>query len=763
MEGASSVSLSIGACLVLLFSALSASCAKNPEIVKRSYVRSGDAYFATNRYKDAIIQYRNALKQDPRFGEARFKLAETYLRDNDPAGAYHEYIRAADLMPEDVDAQLKAAQMLLLARQFQDAKTRADGILANDPRNVQALIVRGNALAGLNDLDGAIGQLEDAVTIDPDRTGVYGSLGVLQLAKGDAQAAEDAFTRAVAIDRKSFGARVALALFYLSTERVTEAESTLKQALALESSNPTANRMLALVYLTSNRAAEAEPLLKTLAETSKTAEARLTLADYYVRTNRTGDALPILKTVAAGDSSAFAAAQIRLATIAYHSGQKAEAHKRLDEVLERQPKNSTALLLKASFLQAEHRLDEALVRATSAAQADPNAAGPQFLLGKLYTATSRLDEAAKAFNEALKRNPRVAAAHLELSRVQLASGNIEGSLQSARDALRAQPNNPEVRLQLARGLIAHRDLVQADSELAALIAKYPRVPGVLNQIGSLHLAKGDYVGARRTFERALSFDPRSFEALAGLVSVDLTARQSRAARARVDAALRKTPDDSRLLWLAATAYIASGDFARAEEALQRAITIEPTNLEAHAMLGHLFLSEQKLEQATSVFDALANRWTNSDEATASRTMSALILQAQNKLTDAQKAYEQIVAESPEAFVAANNLAWLYAERGNLDVALGFAQTAMGRAPNRPEVNDTLGWIYYKKDLLGHAIPAFERSIEQDPTNPVYCYHLGLAYLKSGERARGKALLEQALMLDPNFVGASDARMALRAN
>ena len=64
---------------------------------------------------------------------------ETYVRVNDPAGAYREYIRAADLMPANLEAQLKAGQMLLLARQFEDAKIRADGVPAKDRRNLNPL------------------------------------------------------------------------------------------------------------------------------------------------------------------------------------------------------------------------------------------------------------------------------------------------------------------------------------------------------------------------------------------------------------------------------------------------------------------------------------------------------------------------------------------------------------------------------------------------------------------------------------------------
>ena len=116
---------------------------------------------------------------------------------------------------------------------------------------------------------------------------------------------------------------------------------------------------------------------------------------------------------------------------------------------------------------------------------------------------------------------------------------------------------------------------------------------------------------------------------------------------------------------------------------------------------------------------------------------------------------------PRAAVAANNLAWIYAQDGgNLDIALQLAQTAKSQLPDQPEFNDTLGWIYYKKDLATLAIPPLQQSVEKDPKNPVYHYHLGLAYAKSGDKGKAKSSLEQALKLKPDFEGAAEARKVL---
>ena len=57
-------------------------------------------------------------------------------------------------------------------------------------------------------------------------------------------------------------------------------------------------------------------------------------------------------------------------------------------------------------------------------------------------------------------------------------------------------------------------------------------------------------------------------------------------------------------------------------------------------------------------------------------MVGLIYQMQKRTDEARQAFERVVALDPKAPIAANNLAWIYAENGgNLDVALQHAQAA----------------------------------------------------------------------------------------
>src|SRR5262245_19687539 len=97
--------------VLVVLSALATACSQDPEVRKREFVASGDRYIAQSKHNEAIIQYRNAIALDSRFGEARFKLAEALAAAGDASGAGKEYIRAADLLPNDSRAQIAAGRM----------------------------------------------------------------------------------------------------------------------------------------------------------------------------------------------------------------------------------------------------------------------------------------------------------------------------------------------------------------------------------------------------------------------------------------------------------------------------------------------------------------------------------------------------------------------------------------------------------------------------------------------------------------------------
>ena len=139
------------------------------------------------------------------------------------------------------------------------------------------------------------------------------------------------------------------------------------------------------------------------------------------------------------------------------------------------------------------------------------------------------------------------------------------------------------------------------------------------------------------------------------------------------------------------------------------------------------------------------------------------MKAKRILQKHRTSYEKALKINPNFPPAANNLAYLYAERGgNIDVALNLAQKAKEQVPDDPNISDTLGWIYYKKNVPSRAIAYLKEAAEKVPNQPMIRYHLGMAYYKNGNRDLAKKELNEALKIDPKFPGADEARATLNA-
>jgi putative PEP-CTERM system TPR-repeat lipoprotein len=731
-------------------------CSRDPAKAAQRYVASGDAYASAGKYAEAIIQYRNAIQKDPRSSEARLKLAETSLQVRDGATALEEYIRAADLRPDDVAVQLKTSKLLLLAGRFDDAKSRAEKILARDSKNVDAQIVIANALAEQKDLDAAVDQIEEALKLEPERSLTYTNLGALELSRGKKDAAERAFKRAVDLEPRSIIANLALSNFYWLVNETAAAEASFKQTLSIDPHNVAANRLFANFYLSTNRRDNAEPYLKTVFEVDKSPSSALMLADYYTATGKPAAAEAILQPMLK-DPRATVPANVRLAALEHQRGRRDDAYRRLTTVLASHEGNLEALLLKTALLLSDKRLDEALATAKTATERDRNSAQAFFALGRVQMARNQADAAIAAFQEVVRLNPRASSAKLALAQLHFAGGRPDESLAFAEETLAAEPSNADARLLVARGLLARGELDRASAELKQLTSRFPNSPAVHTTMGMLLARKKEFAAARTEFERALKLEPKYVEAFQGLVATDLATREFTMARTRVDSRVASEPTAA-ILTIAGLTYAATGDSEGAERLLRRAIEADSTYLAAYAALGRVYVSQHKLDAARQEFETLAER---SPRPVSALTMAGMILQAEGNVPLARERFERALKIDPEAAVAANNLAWIYAEHGgNLDVALELAQTAHRRLPEVPEVNDTLGFVYYQKNLASAAIPRFKESIEKSPNNPMYHYHLGLAYARALEPERAREALTRALILKSDFEGAQHARELL---
>jgi len=52
------------------------SCKRDPEKAKAKYLASGQKYMQQEKYAEAAIEFRNAIRVDPNYGDAYYQLSQ---------------------------------------------------------------------------------------------------------------------------------------------------------------------------------------------------------------------------------------------------------------------------------------------------------------------------------------------------------------------------------------------------------------------------------------------------------------------------------------------------------------------------------------------------------------------------------------------------------------------------------------------------------------------------------------------------------------
>jgi tetratricopeptide (TPR) repeat protein len=85
----------------------------NKEAKKERHWGRAEKYFAENKFKEAIIEYKNVLQIDPTDVKARYKLGLAHLKVGQFREAYSEFFKSVESDPNLVDARLQLGNLYL--------------------------------------------------------------------------------------------------------------------------------------------------------------------------------------------------------------------------------------------------------------------------------------------------------------------------------------------------------------------------------------------------------------------------------------------------------------------------------------------------------------------------------------------------------------------------------------------------------------------------------------------------------------------------
>ncbi|MBT9448015.1 MAG: tetratricopeptide repeat protein, partial [Desulfobacterales bacterium] len=129
----------------ILVAMLIASCS-GPEEKKMEFFNKGKALYEKGQYVQARLEFRNSLQIDPNFAEGYHMLGMLEVKERNWKIAYGLLSKAVELDPDISGAQAAIGKILFMAKQTDQAKEKADLVLAKNPDHEDALLLRATCL-----------------------------------------------------------------------------------------------------------------------------------------------------------------------------------------------------------------------------------------------------------------------------------------------------------------------------------------------------------------------------------------------------------------------------------------------------------------------------------------------------------------------------------------------------------------------------------------------------------------------------------------
>jgi tetratricopeptide (TPR) repeat protein len=764
--------------IVLLTSLTLVSCRRDPNTAKKQYLESGNKYFDRGRYKEAVIQYQNAVKIDPKFGPVRYKLGLVYLKAKPAqiAQAVKSFRVAVELLKDNPAYQEEYKDSLVhlcdlylyFAKGDKQAMDDVEGyiriLFKKDPNSFDANRLSGDLnfrraqQAAPEDqaqadrlLEAAMVNYRKADSIKGGDLGVSLEIAqVLQYQKHYAEA-EPYFRRVIDTDKSSYVGYLSLYRLFMTEQKTADAEQVLKLAIRNNPKSAEYLERLAWHYGSLGRRDDMVGVLQQIkSHAAEWGAVNQVVGDFYVRIGDADSALREYREGIVKDPKRKASYQHSIIEVLQRQGKLAEAAEVNNEILKENPKDVDAKSLAATFLLDQGDINKATTELQAVVTSSPDNAVAHYQLGRALIASGRREDARQHYEKAIQLRRDMVGPRLGLASLQVTHGEFQAALDSVQEILKLDPNNVGARLIESDALLGQKKYGDSDTLLAGMLKSNPSSPDIYYQAGVSALAQGKVKDAQTSFMRSYELNPNNSRGLLGVVEAYIRDGKPDAAMQLLQSESKKAPNRLDLPLLMGTTAVREGKYSEALGYFDRVLNGLDKKSKGR---GDIYLEiadayRRAGDRNNAIINLQKAREILPENEIVLSSLGLVLDQAGHK-TEARQAYEACLKVNPNNAVVLNNLAYLMAEsNADLDMALQYAQRAKGLNPNLPEISDTYGWILLKKSLPEQAIPVFKDLVARVPAQSTYHFHLALGYSQKGDNKSAIAEAREALKHSP---------------
>lgn len=766
-----------------VFLTLFFSCSSPQDDIK-THLKNAKKYYAAEEFEKAKIEYQNVTQMDPENDGAFADLGETYVHLNLLLKAAQSFAHAIAINPDNLKAQLRLGQILLLAGETRQARDMVTNIRNEYPENVEAMHLLSSIQIQERNMPLAIKTLEKAIDMAPSDPRTYLFLANLLSDENRLDEAESYYLKVIELDKTLRAPYMGLAALYRKKGQMDKIESLINQWVKIPGDKAQKNYDLARFQEIQGHLKQAE---KTYLEASinfpKDTRALMNLGSFYTRQKQNDKALEVFLRALDMDKKNLTI-QTSIADVYFLQHRYTEAESAVDAVLTKDKNHVQANFLKGRLYFNKREFPEALKQFEKVIGKSPGYARARYFKARCLLDRGKSDlegqdlfrVAAGYMNseawernlakdellKALKTDPGFINARILLSDIYLGNKETEKADQQIEAILKADPLNLQALVRKGRLKLMEKDLAGAEKIYRSILERHPDYAGGYVSLGLAYQGMGKAKEAMAAFNKALGINPGQMDALNYKVSLYLRQRKVDKALSAIGTQRQQLKQDSPMLavidLIEGKVYMAIGKIDIAKPFFEKAIERLPNLTEPYASLARIYEFQQDIPKAVENYEKLIQL--SPDSLSAYLNLSR-IYKSQGDLNKARKYLKDALAIKGDFAPAANNLAFMLAEaNSSLYEALRLAKIALDHDPRNPDYLDTLGWIYYLQGSNDLALRELEDSIEINSENALTHYHLGWVYYEKQKFEQARQHMAKALELDPDFKGADKARELL---
>jgi len=373
----------------------------------------------------------------------------------------------------------------------------------------------------------------------------------------------------------------------------------------------------------------------------------------------------------------------------------------------------------------------------AARSADAELPPPGVMMAKLWLNVDQIGTARAQLEETIVKHPDDPDAYLMLGDLDFRDRQVTAAgllfekaaaLTATFDESAARKRDFQIRCNAGNAAVAEarKQWEKARDHLEAWRELDPDNAAAHQRRGIVLFQLGEEAESLAAFRTAKKIDPKAVQPELAMARLHDDSRRKDVARKLIEEAIAAAPQDASVLVAAAMWYLGQNDLDRSKALADKALVIDPANLDGRIVRGQVARIARDYRTATRFFDEARARSPDSFPATNSL---ALVLVESNALADRQRA---------------------------LDLANANLTKHPATSPQHVNALTTLAWVQYK---LGRRAEA-ERLLEQVSRNNALttdgAYYVSRILVDRGERDRARQILEEVLATEPMFATRPDA-------